>query len=517
MSHGGAVAAGHPDTVAAAAEILDDGGNAFDAALAALCAACATEPVLASLGGGGFLLARPAHGAARVYDFFAHTPRRRRPEGAVDFRPVTVDFGATTQEFHIGLGVAATPGTVKGLFAVHEDLCRLPMTRIVEPAARLARDGVTVRPMQACIFRLVAPILLASPAGQALFAGAADHDRPLAEGETFRWPALTDLLETLAREGERLFYEGEIARTIVAAGEQHGGHLDTADLRGYRVERRRPLERTYDGALIMTNPPPAAGGILVALALDLLDVKALRTGGFGSPEHARLLARTMRLVNRARAESGLADDPEAAAAALADPALLAAYRAEVAGAPRAHRGTTHISVVDRVGNLAAVSLSNGEGCGYLADGDAFMLNNMLGEEDLNPHGFHRWGPDRRLSSMMAPTAALERDGSLTALGSGGSNRIRSAILQVLVDLLTFRLPLADAVEAPRLHHERDRVDIEPGFPEAAIRAAAAEAMEHSVWPDRNLFFGGVHAVHRTGHGGLAGHGDPRRGGHAAVA
>jgi gamma-glutamyltranspeptidase/glutathione hydrolase len=510
------VAAGHPATVAAAAEILEDGGNAFDAALAALCAACAAEPVLAGLGGGGFLLARPADGAPRVYDFFTHTPRRRRPEDAVDFHPITVDFGATTQEFHVGLGAAATPGTVRGLFAAHGDLCRLPMARIVEPGARLASQGVVVQPMQAYIFKLVAPILLASPAGRALFAGRGRPDAPLREGETFLWPALADTLETLAREGERLFYEGEIARGIVDACEHHGGQLTADDLRAYTAERRPPLERRFDSARVLTNPAPAAGGLLIGFALDILDVAGLRGAGFGAPRHAALLARTMRLVNRARADSGLAEDPDAAAARLIDPALLAAYRAEVAGAPPGHRGTTHVSVIDRHGNAAALSLSNGEGCGFLRDGDGFMLNNMLGEEDLNPQGAHRWAPDRRMSSMMAPTAAVERDGALTALGSGGSNRIRSAILQVLVNVLTFRLPLADAVEAARLHHERGRLDIEPGWPEGAMRAAAAEAPEHTLWPERNLFFGGVHAVHRGPRGDLAGHGDPRRGGHAAV-
>jgi gamma-glutamyltranspeptidase len=135
------VAAGHPATAAAAAAVLEAGGNAFDAALGALCAACVAEPVLASLGGGGFLLAWPAHGEAQVYDFFAQTPGRRRDSAEVDFRPVMVNFGVAQQEFHIGLGAAAVPGVVKGLFAIHRDLCRLPLQVVIAPAVELARAG----------------------------------------------------------------------------------------------------------------------------------------------------------------------------------------------------------------------------------------------------------------------------------------------------------------------------------------------------------------------------------------
>ncbi|MFQ6018029.1 MAG: gamma-glutamyltransferase, partial [Kiloniellaceae bacterium] len=140
MTARGAIACGHPATAAAAEEILAEGGNAFDAALAALCAACVAEPVFCSLGGGGFLLARPAAGEAVLYDFFVQTPRRRGPAREVDFYPILADFGTATQEFHIGLGAIAIPGVIKGLFAVQKDLASLPIKRLVEPAVRVARD-----------------------------------------------------------------------------------------------------------------------------------------------------------------------------------------------------------------------------------------------------------------------------------------------------------------------------------------------------------------------------------------
>ena len=142
MTSKGAIAAGHPETARAAAAILAEGGNAFDAVLAGLCAACVAEPVLISLGGGGFLLARRAGGEAVLYDFFAQTPKVRRAEAEVDFFPIVADFGTAQQEFHIGMGSIAVPGTVKGLFRVHRDLGSMPMARIVEPAAALARAEV---------------------------------------------------------------------------------------------------------------------------------------------------------------------------------------------------------------------------------------------------------------------------------------------------------------------------------------------------------------------------------------
>jgi len=501
----GAVAAGHAETARAARLVLEDGGNAFDAVLAAVLAACVAEPILCSLGGGGFLLARPAEAAPRVFDFFAQTPKRCRSADEVDFRPVVADFGTATQEFHCGMGAIATPGVAKGLFAVHAALGRMPLADIAAPALTLARDGVPLGPFPAYLLTVVRAILDQSQGTRELYFGT--DGALLREGEVFRLPAFADALDALVHEGADLFYRGEIGQALVADCMARGGHLTMADLEDYEVAVRAPLAVPCREAVIYTNPPPAAGGALIAFALEMLKDSGLAGMEWGGPAHRALLARVMDLTNQARAD-GAAED----AGALLAPEVLARWHAQVQGRPRSFRGTTHISVVDGVGNAAALSVSNGEGAGYVIPGTAIQMNNMLGEEDLNPGGFFTWARDTRLASMMAPTLVLHADGAETALGSGGSNRIRTAILQVVSNMLDFGMPVEAAVAAPRLHCEPGHVAAEEDLP-AEVRA---EWPEVTVWPEQNMFFGGVHAVHRDARGGLSGAGDARRAGVAVV-
>jgi gamma-glutamyltranspeptidase/glutathione hydrolase len=517
---GGAVAAGHPLTAEAALEVLETGGCAADAAVAAAAAACVVEPVLASLAGGGFLLWVPAEGAPCVYDFFVDTPRRPKPEGELDFHAADCDFGTTRQIFHIGMGAVATPGVLHGLAEVQADLARLPLRRLLAPAMHLAREGFALSELQGYVFSIVEPILANSPDLDRLF--RTPDGRRLGAGDRLVQPELAESLDLLGREGPRPFLEGEPARALLAAA-RAGGHLEAADLAAVRTLRRTPLHRHHAGAEILTVPLPSAGGPLIAFALDLAE--HLEAEAHGSPSHLAGLARLMALTDRARRDSGLAEaageaEERAAMQRLADPALRRGYAAELApelaaglrAAPQVARGTTHVSVVDAAGNLAAVSLSNGEGCGHLWPGTGIHLNNMLGEEDLNPRGFHRWPPGTRMGSMMAPTAATLADGRRVALGSGGSNRLRSAILQVLLNLTDFHLPLCEAVRAPRLHVENGAAQVEPGYSAAALEALAAEVAGVTVWEGPNLFFGGVHAVARTADGRFQAMGDPRRGG-----
>ena len=299
----GAVACGHPGTAEAVREILEDGGNAFDGALAGFWAATVAEPVLCSLGGGGFLMARPAESAPCLYDFFVQTPHRRRPADELDFFPILADFGTATQEFHIGLGSTATPGAIKGLFEVHRDLASLPMQRLAEPAVRLAREGFQVREIDAYVYRVISPVLMAGTESKAVFSrpDGTLHDA----GDHFAQPKLADTMEALAREGEQLFYAGELGRLLVAACREGGGQLTRGDLAAYQVKRRAPLERRYRGARILTNPPPSSGGILIAFALELLAGQDPSHAKFGSAEHLTLLTRVMDLTNRARIESRL--------------------------------------------------------------------------------------------------------------------------------------------------------------------------------------------------------------------
>jgi len=518
MSHKGAIAAGHPETVEAARLMLEAGGNAFDAALAALCAACVTEPVLASLGGGGFLMAARGR-QTRLYDFFAQTPRCRRPLDEVEFYPIVADFGGTQQEFHIGLGAMAVPGVLRGLFHVHRELGSIPMRRLIEPALNLARRGVTVNAFQQYMLQVTKPIYASTPENLFVYGSREHAGDLLGEGETFRLPAFADALESLAIEGDRLFYEGEMGRALLADARDRGGFLTADDLKHYRVVERQPFSVEYRGARLLTNPPPSSGGLLIGFALGLLEAADPGHRGFGSPEHLDLLARTMDLTNQARIESDLRDLPvDQQVSALLDPPFLARYRDEVLHRRRANRGTTHISVIDSHGQAASLTVSNGEGVGYVVPGTGIMMNNMLGEEDINPHGFNNWPLDSRIASMMAPSVLRWPDGRIAALGSGGSNRIRTAVIQVLVNLLDFGMDLEPAVEAPRIHHENGFLDAEPGYPEATEHWLTDRFPRHRIWGQRNMFFGGVHSVLLdAARSRISGAGDPRRGGRWASA
>jgi gamma-glutamyltranspeptidase / glutathione hydrolase len=516
----GIVAAGHPKTVGAAIAVLREGGNAVDAALAGLCAAVVVEPMLASLGGGGFLTARPASGRLAgdtiVYDFFVQTPRRRRAEDELDFRSVVADFGPAQQEFHIGMGAIATPGTVKGMFEAHRDLGRMPIRSIVEPAIDLARRGVPVTAVQAYILRVVRAIVEAGGATRALFASP---DRPgelIGEGELLRLPDLADALEILSIEGDDLFYRGEMGQILVRECESAGGQLSAEDLRNYKVERRRPLEIEMRNARVYLNPPPSMGGILVAFGMALWQALGILSGGFGSAPHLRRLVEVMRATARARIEIGLMP-AEIPLEKLLNTTLIQRYRDEILNATPFARGTTQISVIDAEGGAASLSLSNGEGSGFVLPGTGIILNNMLGEADLNPEGSQGWPTNARMASMMTPVIVRGARGGVTALGSGGSNRIRTAILQALLNLLTFEMPLEDAIAAPRLHIEGDKLSLEPGFPQNSLECVEVLCAEVERWPDKNMFFGGVHAVRRGGAGALEGAGDERRGGAVGVA
>ncbi|MGA9575230.1 MAG: gamma-glutamyltransferase [Lysobacterales bacterium] len=512
----GVVASGHKETSRAARILLEEGGNAFDAALGALCAACVCEPMLASLGGGGFLLAQTAAGDAGVFDFFTQVPSAST--GDLDFYPIQADFGTATQEFHIGMGSIAVPGVVAGLFAAHKTNCRLPLKKIIEPAVYLAREGLRINRLQHYINEVLTAIIAASPEASK-FATPMFAPGRLAEiGDFIYNPDLADTFEALASHGPRWFYEGEPAHRLVQDCAQSGGLISAEDMRAYEVILRRPVEVVSRGTRIITNCPPSPGGCLTVFALSLLGTIRQAQDTWGSPQYALALARVMEAASLVRErhglESGLDDET---AATILSPENLALWRRTFQNGGLVTRGTTHISVADAAGNLASLTLSNGEGSAYVLPRSGIMLNNMLGEEDLNSGGFHRMEPGSRLASMMTPTIASLADGGWIALGSGGSNRIRSAILQVLANLLEYGMDLEAAVNAPRIHLEGSLLNVEAGLPAAAYDALEAEWTGLKHWPGRNLFFGGVHAVARLANGEFRAAGDPRRGGAVAFA
>ena len=492
----GAVAAGHELTARAAADVLEAGGNAFDAVIAGLWTACVVEPVLASPGGGGFLM---AHGTDRretaLYDFFVQTPRAKRPQSGIEFFAASADFGPVTQEFHIGHGATGTPGMVPGLFAVHRELGSLAMAELLSPAIGAARDGVEITPFQAFLAQVVGPILTASDSARAVFAPEGALPRA---GAGFANPALADFYAALAAGGLG-FYDEEAVATFCAA-QAGAGHLTGEDFAGYRVEKRAALAVSALGARISLNPPPSAGGAFIAHAFTSLSGE----DGTGAPALARALAAADAARLRHRGDPG---------------AMLKEAGIDLAGEPSggpASRGTTHVSVVDAAGNAASATVSNGEGNGHMVDGFGFMLNNMLGEEDVNPDGFHRWREDARLASNMCPAIARAGDGTIAALGSGGSNRIRSAVFQVLARLLAEGCGPAGAVEAARLHVEAGHLDFEDLLGDEERAALCAAFSDHRAWPEPNLFFGGAHAAMRASDGRLDAAGDPRRAGVALV-
>jgi len=501
----GAIAAGHEKTAEAAAAALEAGGNAFDAVVAACVAACVAEPVLASLGGGGFLLARPAAGKPSIYDFFAQTPCRKRTPADTELYPISVDFGDATQEFHIGMGSIATPGAIAGIFAIQRDLCRLPMRELVAPAAGFAREGLVLTPFQYRLATIVEPILRASPAAFASHASATDPERLAQPGEILRQPELADSLEALAAEGESIFYAGPWGERLIADCAAGGGHLREQDLTAYRVIKRPPLSAVYRGERIFTNPAPALGGPLILFALRLLGETSLGIRPRGSAQHLDALAKAMELTQRLRREGEEGADPNG------DP-LTAMLIDTMRNHALFRRGTTQISIADAKGNLASLTLSNGEGAGYVLPDTGIVLNNMLGEEDINPHGFHNWPPNRRIGSMMSPTLLARPDGTWVVTGSSGSNRIRSAILQVLTNLVDFGLPLEDAVAAPRIHFEGDLLNLEPPVDDHTLQALASRWPNLRRWNQTSVFFGGAHSVLRRSEGELIGAADPRRGG-----
>lgn len=517
MTAFGAISCGHPTVAGAGEAVLRDGGNAFDAVIAAFFASAVAEPVLASPGGGGYLMARDTAGNTRLYDFFVQTPLTWRPTTERDFQESYADFGTARQVFHIGMGSMGTPGALAGIFAAHEDLASKPMTELIQPAIEATRAGVELRPVDAFLLTVVGPIITARPACRALFTDG--QGELLRAGSLLRQEDLADSFEALAREGARLFYEGEMGEALIADCRTQGGLLERQDLRNYRVFRRAPLVQRYRDMEILTNPPPSSGGILMAFALDLLGRD--EPVPFKTPAQLVRLARVMDATNRARVETALAEALKAPPACprnleILAPDLIARYAEEVFGSSPALRGTTHISVADRQGNVAALSLSNGEGNGYIIPGTGIIMNNMMGEADILPEGFDSWTPDRRLSSMMSPTIAHFDDGRLAALGSGGSNRIRTAILQVLLNLADHGMDMEAAVNAPRLHIEGQIANLEDGYPEPAVAKLAEVFPETLAWPTNNLFFGGVHGVSRDCSGTLQAAGDPRRGGVARL-
>jgi len=329
---------------------------------------------------------------------------------------------------------------------------------------------------------------------------------------------MADALERFAAEGSEPFYRGETARKVCAWVRERGGTLGLDDMAAYDPVERKPVEARFRGYDVLTNPPPSSGGILIAYSLGLLERLGERSG-------VEQVVAATEAANARRGEEfheGL-HDPDYVGEFMRTDLDGIAERIRAgewigghggAGGPADPVGsTTHIAVLDEDGMCASVTCSNGTGSGLLVPGTGVHVNNMLGEEDLNPQGFHRIPPGRRVSSMMAPTVALREGEIVLGLGSAGSNRIRSAILQTAVRVLEEGMDAGEAVRAGRLHFEAGVVQAEPGVADAGLASLERRGVSVVRWKRENLFFGGVQAVAQDpANGELSGGGDPRRGG-----
>ncbi|MCF8238269.1 MAG: gamma-glutamyltransferase [Saprospiraceae bacterium] len=472
-----AIAAGHQETANAASIVLEDGGNAFDAAVAAYWAACTAEPCMASAGAGGFALVHPVGQKPVLVDFFCQTPMGS-PNPAVPFHPLVVDFGDSTETFYIRSGSIAIPGAVAGMFHLQEKYGTRPMSVLAEPGVHLGKRGVPLNKFQAYDLFLLKEFMGDTEKGRSLFY---KEGRVKRTGEVIALPQWADYLDDLSRKDARSFYCDEPAKHLIR---DHEGHLQVNDLSTYQVIERQPLHVHFLDHDIWTNPAPSMGGML--LGLMLTDMNRWPLEDLADP--IRFQPRWDQMCSNLR-KNGIR--PETLAA------LLSQWQTSDELPPQAWQGTSHISVVDHAGNAIALTFSIGEGSGYFIPGTDIHMNNMLGEPALLPDGPFTWTQNVRLGSMMAPTVMASKDReSWTAMGSGGAGRIPFMLAQVINRMVAGGLHVPDAVQAPRSHRDDQSLHMEPGFPDRVYHQVYTAPV--NPWQKASLFFGGVHAVNWHG-------------------
>ena len=446
------VAAGHPATVEAGIEILEEGGTAADVAIAACLASCVAETVMTGLLGGGHAIHWDGS-EAWLLDCFVDVPSG---EGAPPVA-LQVPFGEELVHYAVGPGTCAVPGLPGGLDALWQRYGRLPWPRLVEPALRLARTGVAMPPAHAACLAMLAPVFTMSVDGKRIYAPAG---HPLATGDVLSQPGLATALELIAGEGANSTYRGSLAEALL---DVEGLGVDRADLERYEARWATPAELPYAGTRFLT-----------------------RTGLSGVPDS---LARLQQL-------RGLDQDQRVHA-------LLAALEG-----PAVEGHTTNLATADSEGRACVLTSSLGLGTGDFLAGLDLHLNSMLGEVDL-----HRAPllPGERMESMMAPSLAIGREGVVLAIGSAGGTRLRTALVGVAAGILDEELEPADAVARPRFHRVGQVVNAEPGVDEQALGELERSGLQVRRWSSQHHYFGGVSLLSPAGAAG-----DPRRSGHAAT-
>src|SRR5512133_1807076 len=456
-----AVAAGHPATADAGAEILQEGGSAADAAVAATLASCVAETVMTGLLGGGHGIYSEAEtGQARNLDCFVAVPGLAAERREVALVELQVPFGLELVHYAVGIGSCGVPGVPAGLDALWNEHGSLPWPRLVEPALELARGAVPMPEAQASCLRMLEPVMTMNEGAQIYSPGGSLLD----EGDLLRQPGLVPALESLAEDGPRGAYEGTIGRELLALMEQRGGLVTVDDLTTYEARWTDPVEIEFRGYGLHTRSGLSQFPAAVARLPELR--------GLEEPERALALV------------GALLDEPQG------------------------QSGTTNVSVIDDEGNACVLTTSLGLGSGDFLPGLDLHLNSMLGEADLFTEGLE---PGDRMASMMAPTLAVDGDGVVLAAGSAGGTRLRSALLRVVAGILDEGLEPQDAVDRPRVHPTGTLVHLEPGLGPETTGALESAGFEVRTWDSRHHYFGGVSVVTRDSAAG-----DPRRNGAARI-
>jgi len=451
-------------------EVMLAGGNAVDAAVATAFALAVVHPAAGNLGGGGFLLLRPARGPAAVYDFREEAPAAATTTMFVKDGKYSEDLH---HDSHVSVGV---PGTVAGLHMAWVDNGRMPWKDLLQPAISLAREGFMVSDGLARSLREVLPRMKGHPASIAQFSR---QGVPYEMGDVLQQPDLAKTLERIAEKGARGFYEGETAELIEKEMKANGGLITREDLRQYTIYRRPPLRGTYRGMEILTVPPPSAGGVALLQCLNVLEDYDVPAMGFNSSLFVHTVTEALRRAFADRAR--FLGDPEVVkdmpverlvskeyAAALRR--TIHADRASVSSPasfewPAESTETTHFSVVDADRNVVALTttLEAGYGSKIVVPGAGFLLNNEMGDFNAGPgltdeSGLvgtepNLAGPGKRMLSSMTPTIVVKDGRPFLVLGSPGGRTIPSTVLLTLLNVIDFQMNPQEAVDAPRFNHQ----------------------------------------------------------------
>jgi len=464
--------------------MVEAGGNAVDAAIAAVLVAMVTEPGVCALGGGGFITVWGPDTEAVTIDGYMEMPGRglAKDRFGGGGRTVTMQYGGDLTTI-VGHGSVATPGGLEALSVASRRFGTAPWNALFEPVIEQVVRGFPLS--AACSLYLdvsFEPVFGWHDTNRSILS----HDgKVLNEGDAVHIPDLADSLRHLASEGAADFYRGDLAAAIVADMADNGGLITAADLAEYQAVERRPLLATLDGWTIATNPGPAIGGAALCAMLRLV---AGRTGDAWTEEVIGAVVNAQRSVLGYRRDYlDTAIDRNPGIRRLLELSAEGDWR-RVLRSP----STVHVSAVDDEGHGCAITMSAGYGSGVISEGTGIWMNNSLGEIELNRQGYHALAPGARLVSNMAPTVGRSREGSVIAIGSPGADRITTAILSTLINFVTHDEDLSHSIEEPRIHVEfADDVPVvayEPGREPAGIdfRTRAFDA--------KHMYFGGVSAA-----------------------